>query len=333
MLHDLLGFRGRISRAKAWLSLALVLGWMALFIRVQWLLEFVPQVDELDKLVVRRALAWVWVAIGFYSFVAVSIKRLHDRDKGALWFFILWGIPVLLPGIAFQLMWPWYPDMFSYVAPMKVKVVWGVIILVCTIGTVWFLVELLFLRGTTGANRFGSDPLTRRSAPRSRTTLKRWTGFLLAAIWALVIVGLVEVTVTRMHWHVPTVMTAGSLIWTFVFLWLIQLKYKLEFAEGIVSPLGLKDAQSGRCWRIKPIVPFAYYTTVFFSCVFLVRPVFHLVFKLGWGFFPSAVVTFAISVGSIALLDSVLRRRLIARPVFLSRRLRDLLFFEVKQGN
>lgn len=159
----------------------------------------------------------------------------------------------------------------------------------------------------------------------------RWAVFVFAVIWTLGIVAIVGAALARVHWHVPTVITAGSLIWTFMLLWLIQLKYKFEFAEGIVSPLGLKSAQSGRCWRIRPIVTLAYYITVLSCSVFLVRPVFHFVSKLGWGFFPSAVVTFATVVGSIALLDFVLRRRLFAGPVFLSPRLRALLFSEVTE--
>ncbi len=53
--------------------------------------------------------------------IAISGKRWHDRDKSAWW--ILIG---LLP----------------------------------IVGTIWSLVENGFLRGTTGPNRFGPDPLS-----------------------------------------------------------------------------------------------------------------------------------------------------------------------------
>ena len=36
---------------------------------------------------------------------------------------------------------------------------WSLIIFVPIIGSIWFLVELGFLRGTDGPNRFGPDPL------------------------------------------------------------------------------------------------------------------------------------------------------------------------------
>ena len=169
-------------------------------------------------------------------------------------------------------------------------------------------------------------------AAQTNGRARRWMVCLIAVIWALGIVALVGVTLARVHWHVATVITAGGLIWTFLFLWLVQLKYKLDFAEGIVSPLGLKGAQTGRCWRVRPIVTFGYYVAVVFGTIFLVRPVFHFATNLGWPFFPSAVATFAAIVGGLATLEYVLKRRLFAGPIFVSRRLRELLFFEVKRG-
>jgi uncharacterized membrane protein YhaH (DUF805 family) len=52
--------------------------------------------------------------------VAVAVKRYHDRDKSGWWILILF-IPI--------------------------------------IGLVWYIVELGFLPGTPGPNRFGLDPL------------------------------------------------------------------------------------------------------------------------------------------------------------------------------
>jgi uncharacterized membrane protein YhaH (DUF805 family) len=51
----------------------------------------------------------------------LSIKRCHDRDKSG-WFMLVYFIPLL--------------------------------------GPLWLLVELGCLRGTTGSNRFGPDPLS-----------------------------------------------------------------------------------------------------------------------------------------------------------------------------
>lgn len=55
-----------------------------------------------------------------YPAIVLYAKRWHDRDKSGWWTLIL-IIPV--------------------------------------IGSLWFLIELGFLRGTAGTNRFGADPL------------------------------------------------------------------------------------------------------------------------------------------------------------------------------
>ncbi|MET0361323.1 MAG: DUF805 domain-containing protein [Mesorhizobium sp.] len=55
-----------------------------------------------------------------YPQFALYAKRWHDRDKSA-----------------------W----------------WSLIILVPVIGTIWFLVELGFLKGTRGDNQYGADPV------------------------------------------------------------------------------------------------------------------------------------------------------------------------------
>ena len=55
-----------------------------------------------------------------YPSICIAIKRWHDRDKSGWWILI-----VLIP----------------------------------LIGFIWYLVEVGFLQGTPGPNRFGEDPL------------------------------------------------------------------------------------------------------------------------------------------------------------------------------
>ena len=64
--------------------------------------------------------------VPFFVFVmwaslAVAVKRCHDRDRSG-WFLLIGGIPL--------------------------------------IGVIWLFVELACLKGTSGENRFGPDPLT-----------------------------------------------------------------------------------------------------------------------------------------------------------------------------
>ncbi|HEX8168003.1 MAG TPA: DUF805 domain-containing protein [Beijerinckiaceae bacterium] len=58
--------------------------------------------------------------------LAIAVKRYHDRDKSGWWVLILF-IPI--------------------------------------IGFIWYIVELGFLPGTPGPNRFGPDPLGARALP------------------------------------------------------------------------------------------------------------------------------------------------------------------------
>jgi uncharacterized membrane protein YhaH (DUF805 family) len=75
---------------------------------------------------------------------ATTIKRLHDRDKSGWWIVAFLIAPPLLRGIADRF------DEWSVVAV--------VFSLAAMVLTVWGFVELLFLRGTSGPNRFGPDP-------------------------------------------------------------------------------------------------------------------------------------------------------------------------------
>lgn len=66
------------------------------------------------------ALILIWGVLYAWISLAVGAKRYHDRDKSAWWILI-----ALIP----------------------------------IIGSIWQLIELGFLKGTDGPNRFGSDPL------------------------------------------------------------------------------------------------------------------------------------------------------------------------------
>jgi uncharacterized membrane protein YhaH (DUF805 family) len=90
-------------------------------------------------------LANLWINL------ALSVKRLHDRDRTGAWVFlqililfvavIMLVIAIAAPGAdwARTLVWP-----IGFVA---------------IVFSVWLFVEIGFLRGTRGPNRFGPDPL------------------------------------------------------------------------------------------------------------------------------------------------------------------------------
>ncbi|OFX10342.1 MAG: hypothetical protein A2516_05360 [Alphaproteobacteria bacterium RIFOXYD12_FULL_60_8] len=61
----------------------------------------------------------LFVVLFFWPSIAISVKRCHDRGRSG-WFMLVSAIPLV---------------------------------------NFWYLVEMLFLRGTVGDNRFGPDPL------------------------------------------------------------------------------------------------------------------------------------------------------------------------------
>ncbi len=126
-LQTFTSFEGRIPRMTFWLSVI-----------VLWIIEMVlftlfggmsmMNVDPNDPAAAQAALSGMWPIwiiglIFLWPALAIYAKRWHDRDKSG-----------------------W----------------WSLIVLVPIIGSIWLLIELGFLRGTDGANRFGPDPLAGR---------------------------------------------------------------------------------------------------------------------------------------------------------------------------
>jgi uncharacterized membrane protein YhaH (DUF805 family) len=88
--------------------------------------------------IVAMTLVFAW----FYA--AASIRRLHDRNKSGWWIVPFVGAIGLVDQFGGRLAGSW--------ATFPVK-------LAILIASVWGLVEMYWLRGTNGPNRFGSDPL------------------------------------------------------------------------------------------------------------------------------------------------------------------------------
>ena len=92
-----------------------------------WLMVLILSVAQLIVLLLSATIGEVGIVlyvlyffIAIWPGLAISAKRWHDRDKSA-WWILIGFIPI--------------------------------------IGAIWTLVELGFLKGTDGANRYGADPL------------------------------------------------------------------------------------------------------------------------------------------------------------------------------
>ncbi len=126
------GFQGRIPRKSFWL------GFVVLMI-ASWILQIVlfsifgvammPDPNATPEAAAAAAADMmskmaipmiILLLLTLWPSLAIYTKRWHDRDKSG-----------------------W----------------WSLILLVPIIGGIWMLIELGFLRGTEGTNRFGPDPI------------------------------------------------------------------------------------------------------------------------------------------------------------------------------
>jgi uncharacterized membrane protein YhaH (DUF805 family) len=168
----LFGFEGRINRARYWLATLAILGAMIsalLLLAFICLASGIPTGPLTINLVGISAsfqltdddaaaglfprIVTVLMTLGFaWCYAAVSIKRLHDRNRSGWWI-----IPfIVAAGICGQ-----FGDRLggSWAAAFV-----GLAVFVAFI---WGLAEMYFLKGTRGPNRFGPDPLApRETGPR-----------------------------------------------------------------------------------------------------------------------------------------------------------------------
>jgi uncharacterized membrane protein YhaH (DUF805 family) len=144
----LFSFNGRINRGKYWLAvLVYIVAWMVFgAVALAWLGGLNP--DNLFSL--AGGALGVWIAAILltiactWSGLATGIKRLHDRDKSGWWILLFWFGPSVLGGSNSAM-----PDNGGNV----------VLALIGFAIAVWGFVELGCLRGTSGSNEYGPDPL------------------------------------------------------------------------------------------------------------------------------------------------------------------------------
>jgi uncharacterized membrane protein YhaH (DUF805 family) len=134
------GFSGRVNRAKYWIAL---LVYFAIGV-VMGGLGYATG----HNMAVESASGMISIAM-LISSVAVSIKRLHDRNKSGWYMLLFYVAPaVLVTGSM----------MFGAGNAEASTTETGVGLLAIAIG-IWALVELGCLRGTIGANAYGTDPI------------------------------------------------------------------------------------------------------------------------------------------------------------------------------
>ena len=121
-MNLLFGFQGRVNRARFWyVHLTILLAEAAFLaaILIPALLANDPEMLANSAVTINLVGALIFIPL-FWISMAVMVKRCHDRDRTG-WFIFIMLVPL--------------------------------------IGPIWLLIELGFLRGTHGPNRYGPDPL------------------------------------------------------------------------------------------------------------------------------------------------------------------------------
>ncbi|HSM96501.1 MAG TPA: DUF805 domain-containing protein [Rhizomicrobium sp.] len=152
-------FRGRAGRARFWTVVAIVLPSFVALVMVFWVYALsIPGAYENGGATpmpkgpfgVLAAIAWfAGLAALAVAMVSVTVRRLHDRGKAWWWIFAFLIVPDALFGYGRYLLdtgmgaMGELPLLFVYAASALYA---------------WGLIELGFLRGTLGENRFGPDP-------------------------------------------------------------------------------------------------------------------------------------------------------------------------------
>jgi len=141
-------FEGRAPRWEYWLFVGISLGYTLLALIIILTIQgWSPAAfARLTPIMFVLTLPLYWPGL------AIAVRRLHDRNKSDEWAWFFLGTPL-------------FGNLISWLAqplPAILSVsVYPLLLLQLAIQVVslWALVELGFLRGTIGDNRFGPDPL------------------------------------------------------------------------------------------------------------------------------------------------------------------------------
>jgi uncharacterized membrane protein YhaH (DUF805 family) len=156
----LFSFQGRTQRLYWWLT-SLVVGAVAGMISStvksvaqSFGLGFIdPETHAFEPAVLLSVLLSVIGVLNVWINYALTAKRLHDRNRSGWW--LLAPTVTLVMAIAFAFVTLSLPE-----GQREPSNTIGIIFVFATVAIgVWLFLEIGFLRGTQGPNRFGPDPL------------------------------------------------------------------------------------------------------------------------------------------------------------------------------
>jgi uncharacterized membrane protein YhaH (DUF805 family) len=141
----LFSFKGRINRARYLaVQLALLTVWLALWLKSPF--DFSSQWE-----------AWIIAITMTWINIATTAKRLHDRNRSG-W----WAVAVVVVG---RLSYVYYGLFFGLYFGVDISIARELLLVMFAVALsllqTWAIIELFFMAGTDGRNRFGSDPLSK----------------------------------------------------------------------------------------------------------------------------------------------------------------------------
>ena len=148
MSDTFFSFRGRLNRQPYWLRTLALVGIMILGIVVAFIPlgvsfgELQGGFPSFGRLGIALIVLGVLYLVLVVASLSLAVRRLHDRDKSGWWVLVFFVLPSVLQGMGEQ------TGDAAYVLQLAAFAI-----------SIWALVELGFLRGTVGPNRYGPDPL------------------------------------------------------------------------------------------------------------------------------------------------------------------------------
>ena len=139
----LFSFNGRLNRARYLaVQLALLTVWLVLWLKSPFLHW--------------QVLHWIAAAALIWINTATTAKRLHDRNRSG-W----WAVAVLIVN---RLTYVYYGLFFGLYFGVDISIAWELLLVMfaaaLSLLQTWVIIELFFLTGSEGTNRFGADPLS-----------------------------------------------------------------------------------------------------------------------------------------------------------------------------
>lgn len=163
MGHFLFGLKGRLPRAS--FCLFAVIAFVAFLALMSALYAYAIMAGDYERggptplptspAAVAGAALWaVALILLCVSSLAVSLRRLHDRNKAWWWLLVFFALPNALDAAGDQIAQSGLAG--ADYAGLGCRTA-------CWLISAWAFVELTSLRGTPGPNRFGPDPLAHKT--------------------------------------------------------------------------------------------------------------------------------------------------------------------------